>query len=402
LRSRWVPVAGAMWGFSAFFPLGVMYLNVLLMLTALALMPDIRQRLQRLLRMGAFVPVAAVCIWTLFAAVVGAMYPDTATRLFHVLRVTLVICMGLLLTPRAARLAILGLMAAAAYAVLVVITHHVVGLPDWAIWGSLLSSRNNFSSGNMITMAIVGGFSFLFATDTGAPPGRRSWWMAFAILIALVVAFHAVSRNSQALLLVLVLAVVLFRFRSAKAVLAGLVGSFILAAFAWQFSPTTQSRFAEMVANLRAVQTESNYISSVGVRLRMYELAVQSMASHPVVGTGVGSWLPLWAADARELDAQRLPGEKLLSTINNPHNDFLLAGMETGVPGMLLLLWLLLYFVVTGWRRRTTGGGIAFVLGVAMLVTTMFNAPFRDAALGMTLLWLLGVALAYRELPANA
>jgi O-antigen ligase len=226
--------------------------------------------------------------------------------------------------------------------------------------------------------------------------------MAFSVLIALLVAFHAVSRNSQLLLLVLVLAVVLFRFRSAKAVLASLMASCLLAAFAWQFSPTTQSRFAEMVANIRAVQTQSNYVSSVGVRLRMYALALREMASHPVLGTGVGSWLPLWSADARELDSQQLPGEKLLSTINNPHNDFLLAGMETGAPGMLLLLWQVLYFVVAGWRRRTTGGGIAFVLGVAMLVTSMFNAPFRDAALGMTLLWMLGVSLAHGELQANA
>jgi hypothetical protein len=36
------------------------------------------------------------------------------------------------------------------------------------------------------------------------------------------------------------------------------------------------------------------------------------------------------------------------------------------------------------------------------LVTSMFNAPFRDAALGMTLLWMLGVSLAHGELQANA
>jgi O-antigen ligase len=402
LRSRWVAIACSLWGGSAFFPLGVLYLNLLLMLVAFALAPDIRQRLQRLSRMGALVPVLAVCIWTLIAAGIGGIYPDTATRLFHAFRVTLVICMGLMLTPGEARLAIFGLMAAAVYAVSVVIAHHIVGLPDWAIWNSLLSSRNNFSSGNMITMAIAGGIAFLFATGTDVARGRRLGWLAFSVLIALVVVFHAVSRNSQLLLLVLVLAVVMFRFRSGKAVIAGVMASCLLAALAWQFSPTTHSRFAEMVANVQAVKTESDYVSSVGVRLRMYELAVRSMAAHPLVGTGVGSWLPLWRADARKLDAQQLPGEKPLSTINNPHNDFLLAGMETGVPGMLLLFWLVLYFVEAGWRWRTTEGGIAFVVGVAMLVTTIFNAPFRDAALGMTLLWMLGVALAYKEIQANA
>ena len=80
--------------------------------------------------------------------------------------------------------------------------------------------------------------------------------------------------------------------------------------------------------------------------------------------------------------------------INNPHNDFLLAGMETGVAGLLILAWLLLGFIRQGWRATSPAGGITALLGVCLFATTLVNAPFRDAALGMTLLWLLGVSLA--------
>ena len=54
--------------------------------------------------------------------------------------------------------------------------------------------------------------------------------------------------------------------------------------------------------------------------------------------------------------------------INNPHNGFLLAGMEPDVAGMLVL---------------------------------MVNAPFRDAALGVALLWLLGAGLAGHKVAHN-
>lgn len=379
-----------------------MYLNALFMVVSLSCASDIRDRLHNLLRHGAWIPIVAMCAWTLVAVLFNKWFPDTSTRLFHVFRVALIMGMGLMLSAKEARLAILGLMAGAAYAFVVVVSHHVFGLPDWALWNSLLSSRNNFSSGNMITLATASGIAFLLATDANLRRGHRQWWLLFALLTSLAVAFHAVSRNAQLLLVVLLLAVALFRFRSVKAVGIGLMVAVVLAGFAWQFSPTTQSRFDEMVSNIRAVEQDSNYRSSVGVRLRMYELASRDMAAHPLIGTGVGSWLPHWAEAARELDKHQLPGEKLLSTINNPHNDFLQAGMETGVPGMLVLAWLVLYFVVAGWRRRNTCGGVVFILGVTVLTTAMVNAPFRDAAFGMTLLWLLAASMALTRAQVHA
>ncbi len=395
-RAQWVPVVACAWGFCAFFPLGILYLNALLLLTVLASAPDLRVRLRRLRQRGVLIPILAVCAWTLVTLGFNPWFPDTASRLFHVFRVALVMAMGLMLSAREARLAMLGLMAGAAYALAVIIAHHAFGLPDWAIWSSLLTSRNNFSSGNMITLATSSGIALLFATDTGAARARRGW-LVFALLTSAAVAFHAVSRNAQLLLLLLSLAVALFRFRSIKGVGFALAVAVLLGALVWKYSPTTQSRFDEMMANIHAVERDANYVSSVGVRLRMYGLVMRSMADHPLVGTGVGSWLPYWRVAAQELDRQQAPGEKQLSTINNPHNDFLLAGMETGLPGLLLLVWLVAYFVLAGWRRRSTPGGVLFVLGLSVFFTTLFNAPFRDAAFGMTLLWLMAASMALNE-----
>ena len=83
-----------------------MYLNLLLMLVALAFAPNIRQRLDKLPRGAVFVPIVLMLAWTTFIALAGNWYPDTATRLFHIFRVALVLLLGTMLTPSEARAAL--------------------------------------------------------------------------------------------------------------------------------------------------------------------------------------------------------------------------------------------------------------------------------------------------------
>jgi hypothetical protein len=74
--------------------------------------------------------------------------------------------------------------------------------------------------------------------------------------------------------------------------------------------------------------------------------------------------------------------------------DMLVGGatFALGVAGLLILAWLLIVFIRQGWRARSPGGGVSVMFGVALFATALVNAPFRDAALGMTLLWLLAVS----------
>ncbi len=397
-RTNLVRLVAFSWGFAAFLPVGVMYLNMLLMLAALGFAPAILQRMGAVLRRPVVLPIALMFVWTLIAALAGDWVGDTPTRLFHVARVVLLLLMGLVLTASEARAALAGFLVAALAASAVVAAHHVWGLPPWEIWASLLRSRNNFSSGNMITMATAAGvFAHIGVSGHLSPRGTWLAWLA-ALVLALTVALHAVSRNAQLLLVLLLLAAVLYRFRSMRSALGGVAVVLALVAALWQLSPTTRTRFAELADNLQSATNGQNYATSGGVRWRMYQEAFQGMVEHPVLGTGVGSWLPHWRSVWMDLDKQDSPEIRyLFAEINNPHNDFLLAGMESGVAGLLILAWLLLACIRQGWRTRSPSGGVTVVLGVSLFVTTLVNAPFRDAALGMTLLWLLGSSLATQE-----
>lgn len=402
-RAGLVRIVAFSWGFSAFLPVGVMYLNLLLMLVALAFVPSIFARVGAVLRLGVAIPIALMLAWTLLAALAGDWVEDTPTRLFHVARVALLLLMGMVLTAAQARAALAGFLVAALAACLVVAAHHVWGLPPWAVWASLLQSRNNFSSGNMITMATAAGvFAHLGISARLSP---RDTWLALgaAAVLALTVALHAVSRNSQLLLLLLLLTAVLYRYRSLRSALGGAAVVLALVAALWQLSATTRTRFTELADNLRGATTGENFATSGGVRWRMYQEAFQGMVEHPVLGTGVGSWLPHWRSVWMGLDVNVPPEtRRQFAEINNPHNDFLLAGMETGVAGLLILAWLLLGFIRQGWSARSPSGGVTALLGVSLFATTLVNAPFRDAALGMTLLWLLGVSLAAQRRPGHA
>ena len=380
-----------------------MYLNLFVMLGVLAATPAIARRAAGLRRHALFWPVTLMLAWTLVATGAGPWFPDTPTRLFHVVRVALVLAMALVLEPPEARAGLAGFIVAALLAAMVVAIHHVWGLPAWEIWGSLLMSRNNFSSGNMISMATASGLCFYLAISGRL--ARTDGWVALAAALALglTVALHAVSRNSQLLLAVLLLAAVWHRYRSWRSLMAGALLGLAVAAAIWNFSPTTKSRFAELAASLQQATSAADYGTSGGIRLRMYQEALQGMLEHPFLGVGVGSWLPNWNAAWMAMDVPVTPELKLqFSTINNPHNDFLLAGSETGVLGMAILVWLLAAGIRQGWRQRSASGGMVVVLGVALFFTALVNAPFRDAALGTTLLWLFGASLAAQRRPGDA
>lgn len=398
MRQNLVSYIAFSWGLCAYFPIGVMYLNLMLVLIAMVIAPGLTASFGRLRRQPAVVPLALFVAWTLLAATAGDWFPDTSTRIFHTVRVALVLSMGMMLTTAQARSAFLGFATGSVIAAMIIALHRVWGMPDWALWSSLLATRNNFSSGNMITMATACGASFVVAI--GAQRAGSTRWLLLALALALgaTVALHAISRNAQLLLAALLLVALLYRFRSARSALGAVGGVAVLVLAAWYLSPTTSQRFGQLADDLHAVAANQNYSTSVGVRWRMYEEALQGIAAHPLLGTGVGYWLPHWEAVWRELGPSQPPDVHAgFAEINNPHNDFLLTGMETGVPGMLLMAWWLARLVRGGWRSRSAQGGITTILGMSIMATAMVNAPLRDAALGMTLLWLLGASVALRN-----
>jgi O-antigen ligase len=118
-------------------------------------------------------------------------------------------------------------------------------------------------------------------------------------------------------------------------------------------------------------------------RLDGWRAALWMLEQHPAAGVGHGAYLPEYVpAKLALLDrgVRFLPGQTT-PVFGNAHNEFLEAGAEWGIPGLLALAWAL--WVLLGAARRAAdrdrplvGSGLA-----ALIVLSLAYFPFRVAVL---------------------
>lgn len=380
-------------GIAVFLPIGASYL--LLFLLTCFLLSDrasCRERWPFTTHPGIGWLLLASLVWPVVVVLAIGWEPASASRLFHVVRVAWVMTLGLMLRPNEAWKAIYGMLIGAGLSVTLILVHQVWPLPENPLWIKLLIVDGNASSQKMIMLACTAGVSLWLALEKQRNLLRRLVLLLLAVAGMTAAARYGYSRNAYLLLVLLPGALFLYRLRHHRAALwVPPVLVLTIFALAWSLSPVMQARWLRAISELQASLAGLDYEgSSVGVRWAMFRLALDSIWTHPLLGTGLGSWEPIWYARS----AVEAP---LMSMTNNPHNDFLLYGMETGLPGMLILVATLGWFLWKSWVNQSPLGGIAFLLAIAVVVTAMINAPFRDATLGMSLIWLMAATTNIRN-----
>ncbi len=223
-------------------------------------------------------------------------------------------------------------------------------------------------------------------------------------------------RTPLALLIcVLALACVFFIFQGRTGHLVAI--ALLLAAIAWEFPRRFQSRvllvallllvglvigsskmgerFHEVVSSIQPLKPHSEAASSSGVRLDLWHHSLQSIAERPGLGTGVGSW-NLEFRRQEAVHAGELPINDVSSQHHNPHQEYLLWGVEMGLPGIFLLcaLFAALYRdsqQLAMPERRATQSVL-----LALVVACLFNCALHDAMIGDFFCITLGLLLALR------
>lgn len=317
--------------------------------------------------------------WPLFTAWVNGPLPEMWGRWLHGLRVCLFVAFALTLPSRYKPVMLQGLVAGAMYMTAVVLVHQwVFPLPEWAIWKDLLSVRGNSSSKLWIALATTAGCLLWVALQPASAPLKR--WMALGgwLAFSLIVGAYSISRNAHLLLAVLPAVVLFYKLGLTARGLALAVVVLGLTMAIFTQMPSVEKRMGQAVAELKVYKSHGQFDSSVAVRWKMYTVAWDRMLEHPVAGSGLGSWQTSWNEAS-----QNHPST---SGINNPHNDFLLYGMEMGIPGFLLLAAVFILVLRGAYHQRSFEGGIGWVFAWALLITCTINAPFRDATIGMALI----------------
>jgi O-antigen ligase len=163
-------------------------------------------------------------------------------------------------------------------------------------------------------------------------------------------------------------------------------------------SPPFQKRTANLVYEVtnyfQYLQGKEEIVwsgTSSGWRLNAWKVSIESIANSPVKGYGVGSWAMV-ARNTHGIGADQVFGK---SNASNPHQEYLLWGVELGVLGLLLLPTIFLALIQDA-RPYPSPIKLAVTSTVfALAIACMFNSVLYDDLIGDYFCIVIGLLMAY-------
>ena len=379
-------------GWAVYAPLGARYAAFLLC-TGLALVWVHRQGLWRTLiqPVRARLLVALVLWMAISALWSGASLPRIAAPLWMALLPLALLPLAAAIPAPVALRALRHFVAASAGVGAWTVVDSVLAVPASSLLASPVDATGNQRIVVSMLLALGCAFALWLATQAAALRQRAALGAAAALALA---GLLLQDRRSGLLMLPLLLmawAVAAAPRWYLKLALPLLV--VVAAAGLWATSTGVQKRFAEGARELQSYPSNDQVATSWGMRLRLWQRTADMVAERPVFGHGLGSWPQWWRDNTRS--------GTLLNEHTTPHNEFLLAAAQAGVPAALLLLaWLLSSTVAAA--RAGPAAVPALMLWTTLLSTAFTHAVLRDAKLALPLLLLLGLALALVHKPTAA
>ena len=159
-------------------------------------------------------------------------------------------------------------------------------------------------------------------------------------------------------------------------------------------SPKVQKRINMVKSDVQGFSIREGADAMTGnssaVRLHFWHRAVQSISESPLLGSGVGSW----SNEYNRLETQQNPTSSRIGERGNPHQEYLLWGVQLGIPGILLFLtFLAAVFKDTLGQDQAPERAAQSVLA-ALAVACLFNSSIYDALIGDFFCVALGLTLA--------
>jgi hypothetical protein len=347
------------WGLVVFMPVGVTYLSAILLLLTMLVAGGLDKRYARLRANPLWWPVMAYLAWTLIVLAIGQHYPETGSNLFHGIRIGLTMLMAMALTREEAIWALRGFLLVAVLNILLVSFFYVVASTA-AVWG--------------------------IAQIAAHRPLRSIPAFVLMLGLGLVVALPLTSRTSVLALLLVIPVVCVHQWRNHLKMLVGalVLGAVVLGAALYQV-PQLQHKVETGVQELEEAQAGAVFKGSWVIRYYMYRDTGLMIADRPFTGWGIGGWTDQW----------HKRGPALLADSNMPHNDFLWAGAQGGLPALLSLLIIMVAAVWQAWKRPDIAGRYALAATLIALIASSVNSAMRDAQIGLALLF---VSMVYLRL----
>lgn len=164
-----------------------------------------------------------------------------------------------------------------------------------------------------------------------------------------------------------------------------------LLAFALFFSSTkVRDRLTLIQTDLQSYSSQTEPTTSSGIRLNFWNRAIQIIGLRPLTGSGVGSW----SVEYNRLQREQNSAHKDIDGGGNPHQEYLLWGVQLGIPGILIFLGLLLSVLRDSIRMEKQYARATQSALLALAVACLFNATIYDALIGQFFCISIGLLLA--------
>lgn len=222
-------------------------------------------------------------------------------------------------------------------------------------------------------------------------PNRALFYASIAIsFLALASVFVVfVGRTGQLVGLVLLSLAVYWalpkRFRLTAILVPPLIA---ILAFSMGAVP---ARFLTAASEVSSYVDKPAATTSTGVRLHFWKTSIEAIAQNPVTGSGLGSW----TTQFNTIELQKNPDFKPLKVASNPHQEFLLWGVQLGVGGILLLLAFLAAVIKDMLTMEEPVARAGQSVVAALALSCLFNSSLYDAHIGSFFCLSLGVLMAY-------
>lgn len=224
-----------------------------------------------------------------------------------------------------------------------------------------------------------GAFVFVWLALTTAAIRPRILW---AVAAGMAVINVTLMVNGITGYLVLGGLFILFSWQRARwrGLIASFVAGIVLTALLLNIPGPFQKRIDGVMNELLTADASRPAASSDGYRFEFYRNTFELIKKHPLLGTGTGSFPAVYA--------EQVQGSGSIES-RNPHNEFLLIAVQTGLVGLTAFLWLLWQ----QWRfapllPTPLEKALAQGLVVTMIVVCLFNSALLDHTEGLLYAWL--------------
>ena len=162
---------------------------------------------------------------------------------------------------------------------------------------------------------------------------------------------------------------------------------FALGALMMLVSPRFQAKTTQVLSDV-SVYRQGGIDASQAQRLDYWHRSLLAMKESPLLGHGVGSW---------RMNYHRLGGMQVAAP-SNPHQQYLLWGVESGAVGLFLFLGILVFQLKGAYALPLNAKQTLLTITAMAAVMGLMNCPYFGAGMGECLFYLAASLLALQEI----